>query len=321
MAITWIKLWLNLAYAGTFAPPQGTDIARQVDDLYGFLLVISAFSCAILIGGMVYFAYKYKRKTATDKTAYITHNTFLEFLWSFIPLVIFMVVFAWGWYIYREMRSMPKDAFEVQVQARQWSWEFQYKSGASSDTLYVPVNKDIKLVMTSSDVLHSFYVPSFRIKQDVVPGRYTALWFKAEKLGDFHVFCAEFCGTEHSKMGAIIKVVTQEEFDKWLEEQAGVSSLPLAEYGKKLFGMKCTACHSASEPVAKIGPSLFKKFGTKEILDDGSEVLVDENYVRESILDPQAKIVKGFGKVMTSFQGQLSEKELSAIIEYIKSAK
>ena len=317
-------MWFNLAQAQSFMPTEGTKIATQVDNLYGFLLVASLISCVILIGGMIFFVWKYRRKTDTDKTAYITHNTFLEFLWSFIPLVIFLGVFAWGWYIYHDMRTMPKDALEIHVFGKQWAWEFEYKSGVKTGNLVVvPVNKDVKLIMTSKDVLHSFYVPSFRIKQDLIPGRYTALWFNADKLGEFHVFCAEYCGTQHSGMLATLKVVPQAEYDAWLEEESQVGSLPLAKRGEKLFAVKaCASCHSVSDATTKVGPALWKKFGTAEHFDDGTEVTIDENYIRESILNPNAKITKGFPKgVMPTFQGQLSETELNALIEYVKTLK
>jgi len=319
--------WFNFAHASSFMPTEATNIAQQVDSLYGFLLIASGIACAILIGGMIYFAYKYKRRTSNDKTAYISHNTALEFLWSFIPLVIFLGVFGWGWHIYSQMRAFPPNALEVEVLGMQWNWEFQYKSGFSSDTLMVPVNRDIKLVMTSKDVLHSFYVPSFRIKQDVIPGRYTAIWFKAEKLGEFHVFCTEFCGTSHSGMLSTIKVVPQGEFDRWMEEKAKEhseeGSLPLAQLGEKLFkGKACASCHSTEDATIKVGPSLFQKFGANENIEEIGSVVINEDYLKESILNPNAKVVKGFPKnVMPSFQGQLNDKQISALIEYIKGMK
>lgn len=317
-------MWFNLAQAQSFMPTEGTQIATQVDNLYSFLLITSLIACLILIGGMIYFVMKYKRRTDNDKTAYISHNTFLEFLWSFIPLVIFLGVFAWGWYIYHDMRSMPKDALEIHVFGKQWAWEFEYKSGVKTgNMLTVPVNKDVKLIMTSKDVIHSFYIPSFRIKQDVVPGMYSALWFNANKLGEFHVFCAEFCGNQHSGMLATLKVVPQADYDKWLEEESQSGSLPLPKRGEKLFAVKaCSSCHSNADASIKVGPSLFKKFGTVEHIEGGPDVTVDENYVRESILNPNAKIVNGFPHgVMPTFQGQLSETELNALIEYIKTLK
>lgn len=318
----WI--WMNQAVAGTFMPAQGTEIAKHVDNLYGFLLVVSFISCAILIGGMIYFAIKYKRKTPNDKTPYITHDTRLEVLWSVIPLIIFLFVFAWGWIVYHDMRTMPKNGLEISVTGKQWAWTANYKNGVTSTEVVVPVNKDVKLVLSSEDVIHSFYIPTFRIKQDVVPGRYTALWFRAEKLGEFQVFCAEFCGTSHSSMMTKVRVVSQEDFDKWLIEGSEVGTLPLAEQGAKIFQTRaCASCHNVENHEVKIGPSLLQKWGTEEEFDDGTKGVFDENYFRQSMMEPQAKIVKGFPRPspMPSFQGQLSEKQINALVEYIKGLK
>lgn len=321
----WMMMFLAekaMAEGGSFMPPQGTGIAGQVDNLYSFLLWSSLVSCFILIGGMIYFALKYKRKSDTEKTPYISHNTFLEFLWSFIPLVFFLGFFAWGWWIYHEMRKMPDNALEVHVFGRQWSWEFAYKSGKSAGgEFYVPVNTPVKLIMTSRDVLHSFYIPSMRIKQDVIPGRYTALWFNADKLGDFQIFCAEYCGTTHSGMLAKMHVVPQADYDKWIQETG--EGMTLAQTGQKLFTDKgCVACHSV-DGTTKVGPTWKGLFGVVgHEMDDGAKIAVDENYIRESILNPNAKVVKGFPKgVMPTFQGQLSEDQLNALIEFIKSLK
>lgn len=319
MAI-WTLL-MNKAMADAFMPVEGTHIAKQVDNLYAFLLIVSFISCAILIGGMIYFVTKYKRKSANDKTPYITHDTRLEILWSVIPLVIFLFVFGWGWVVYHEMRTMPKNALEIMITGKQWAWTAEYKNGVKSTEVVVPVNRDVKLILSSEDVIHSFFVPSFRIKQDAVPGRYTALWFKAEKLGEFHVFCAEYCGTSHSGMITRLKVVSQEDFDKWLIQESEVGQLPLAQRGAKYFQTHaCSSCHNVDNPNVKVGPSLYQKWGKEETMDDGTKVVVDENYIRESVMQPQAKIVSGFPKPspMPSFQGQLSESELAAIIEYIK---
>ena len=322
MAI-WTLL-MNKAMANTFMPEQGTEIAKQIDNLYGFLIVVSFISCAILIGGMIYFVMKYKRKTANDKTAYITHDTRLEILWSVVPLIIFLVVFAWGWVLYHDMRSMPKNALEIMVTGKQWAWTAEYKNGVKATEIVVPVGKDVKLILASEDVIHSFYVPSFRIKQDAVPGRYTTLWFNATKLGDFHVFCTEYCGTSHSAMITKLKVVSQEDFDKWLVDESEIGLLPLAERGAKYFQTRaCASCHNVDNPAAKIGPTLYQRWGGESVQADGTKVPFDENHVRESIMLPQAQITAGFPKPspMPSFQGQLSESELSAIIEYIKGLK
>ncbi|MEZ0393102.1 MAG: cytochrome c oxidase subunit II [Pseudobdellovibrionaceae bacterium] len=302
-------------------PPKATNIADQVDNLYSFLLWSSLVSCIILIGGMIYFVMKYKRKTDNDKTPYISHNTFLEFLWSFIPLVFFLGFFAWGWWVYHQMRHMPENALEVHVFGRQWSWEFVYKSGKTAGSEFVvPVNTPVKLIMTSRDVLHSFYIPSMRIKQDVIPGQYTTLSFNSEKIGDFQIFCTEYCGTTHSGMLAKMKVVPQADYEKWIQENE--EGLTLAQKGQKYYTDKgCVACHSL-DGSPKVGPTWKGIFGHEHEMDDGGKVKADENYLRESILNPNAKVVKGFAKgVMPTFQGQLSEDQVNALIEFMKSLK
>jgi len=321
--MNWIKAFLTTAHAegGRFMPPQGTEIAVEYDNLYAAILWISLIACMILIGGMIYFVVKYRRKTETDKTPYISHNTFLEFLWSFIPLVIFLGAFGWGWAVYHHMRAMPEDALEVHVFGQQWSWSFAYKSGKTSDgEFWVPVNTPVKLLMTSKDVIHSFYIPSMRIKQDVVPGRYSALWFNAEKTGDYQIFCAEYCGTSHSGMAAKMHVVSMEDYEKWIQEND--EGLTMAQRGEKLYsGKGCVACHS-TDGSTRVGPSWRGLYGRTEEMDDGQKIVADDNYIRESILNPNAKIVKGFkGGLMPVFQGQLSELQLASLVEYIKSLK
>ncbi len=321
--MTWTMMLSESAMAGgSFMPPVGSEVAGQVDNLYSFLLWTSLIGCAILLGGMIFFVVKYRRKTDTDKTPYISHNTFLEFLWSFIPLVLFLAVFAWGWIIYHEMRTAPDNALEVHVFGRQWSWEFVYKSGKTvGNEFYVPVNTPIKLIMTSRDVIHSFYVPSLRVKQDAVPGRYTMISFNSDTTGDFQVFCAEYCGTGHSAMMAKMHVVPQADYEKWLAEND--EGLSLADKGKKLYSDKgCVACHTI-DGSPKIGPSWKGIWGQKDHeMEGGFKVGVDENYIRESILNPNAKIVKSFPKgVMPTFQGVLNEDQVNALIEFIKSLK
>ena len=317
-------IWFRTAHAESFMPTQATEIAAHVDNLYGFLLVASFIACTLVIGGMIYFVFKYRRRHRDEKTAYISHNALLEFLWSFIPLVIFLGVFAWGWVIYHDMRAMPKDALEIHVFGKQWAWEVEYKSGVkTSNLVVVPVNTDVKLILTATDVIHSFFIPSFRIKQDAVPGKYSALWFNANKLGEFHIFCTEYCGTQHSGMIGTLRVVTQEDYEKWLESESQVGNLPLAERGQKVFQIKaCASCHAVDSDRRLVGPSLYQIVGKEREFEDGSKTVADENYLRESILNPNAKTVKTYGKnVMPAFQGQLSEVELNALIEYIKTLK
>lgn len=310
-----------MSMASTFMPIQATEIAQKVDALYGFLLAVSFISCVLVIGGFIYFAYKYRRKSDNDKTAYITHNNVLEFTWSFVPFLIFMAVFAWGWAIYHDMRKMPTTGLEIAVEAQKWDWSFIYKSGRRvAGEFTVPVNTPVKLIMTSKDVLHSFYVPAFRNKQDVVPGRYTSLWFQATKEGSFQVFCAEYCGDKHSGMLARVNVVSREKYDEWLANDP-YKGLSLAQVGEKVFSSRCVACHTLTETKG-IGPGFKGVWGKQEKMADGQTVAVDENYVRESVLNPQAKVVEGFpAGVMPSFAGQLSEQELMGVIEFLKSLK
>lgn len=312
-------LWLSQAHAGTFMPVEGSTFAGQVDSLYKFLLISSLIACVLVIGGLILFAIRYRRRSDDDKTAYISHNGALEFAWSFIPFVIFIVTFGWGWYVYHHMRSMPKEALEVHVVGQKWSWDFLYKSGRRvSKEFYVPVNKPVKLIMSSKDVIHSFYIPGFRIKQDVVPGRYSSLWFEATKEGTFNVFCTEYCGTGHSAMLAKLHVLPLEEFENWLKNDP-YKGLSLVEVGEKVFAGKCVACHNNTTE-KKVGPGFAKLFGKSQTFEKASSLTVDENYIRESVLNPNAKVVKGFPKgVMPSFQGQLAEQEILGLIEYIKS--
>lgn len=332
-------------WADVFMPPDATKVASQVDGIYAFLLAASFISFLLVIGGMTYFVVRYKRTKDHQKSAYITHDHTLEFLWSFIPFLIFMFVFFWGWHVYNQMRSFPNDSLEVHVFAKKWDWKFVYKNGKESVSsidaqnkavpaqLVVPLGKPVKLVMSSTAVnpdakdpndkavIHSFFVPAFRVKQDVVPGRYTALGFTADKLGEFNVFCAEFCGGGHSMMRATVKVVTPEEFEKWLtEESTGQTSL--SDKGRALYaGKACIGCHSL-DGSRVVGPSFKALWGKSEELQDGSKVAVDENYLRESILEPNAKIVKGFpAGVMPAFKGQLTDEDVSALIEFIKTLK
>jgi cytochrome c oxidase subunit 2 len=340
----WL-LPLAHAHVSNFMPVEGTKIAGDVDAIYTFLMVTSLISFIMLIGGMIYFVMKYKRRSGTDSVPYISHNHTLEFLWSFIPFLIFMFVFAWGWLVYHDMRKMPENGLEVQVYAKKWDWRFVYKSGKevtsgvgannsrTPSTLVVPLGQPVKLIMASEQmspgnkdrtdrpVLHSFYIPAFRIKQDVVPGRYTALWFEPDKVGEFNVFCAEYCGAGHSAMHAMIKVVPKEEFQEWLAANESEAGTPAAQ-GAKLFNAKaCAGCHSL-DGSRIVGPTFKGLFGRVEKLEGGGTVTVDENYIRESILTPAAKVVATYpAGTMPTFAGQLSEQEINALIEFIETVK
>ena len=311
--------FINTAFA-KWLPVPATKWAEELDRLTAFLVQISTLASLLVIAGFIYFAVRYRRRSEEDQTPAITHHHLLEFLWSFIPFVIFMFVFAWGWILYDKLREHPKGALEIHVYGQMWNWDFVYKNGkTSAGLLKVPVNRPVKLIMSSRDVLHSFFVPSFRIKQDVLPGAYTALSFTANKKGKFPVFCTEFCGTGHSAMLAKVEVVDLKEWEKWLSDNP-YKGMSMAKIGQKVFQQRCLACHTASTE-KRIGPGFQGLFGAKREFEKGDSLTVDENYIRESILNPSARLVKGFGNLMTPFAGLLTEEEMTGLIEYIKTLK
>lgn len=338
--------WIPTAEAQSFMPPAATEIAESVDSLYGFLLISSLISFVILMGGLVYFVNKYRRRGPDDKTAYISHDYRLEFLWSFIPFVIFMVCFGWGAKVYLDMRAQPKDAMEIHVVAKKWDWEFIYKNGRkiTSDvddngdkipsTMVVPLNKPIRLIMTSTKVnpndkrdravLHSFFVPAFRVKQDIVPGRYTQLSFTPNKVGTFWVFCTEYCGDAHSSMIGRVQVVEEQAFNDWVigEAGAGPKEMSLADKGKEIYKTRaCIGCHTLNGKKGT-GPTWKGLYGSTRKFADGSSATADDNYLRESILNSNAKIVENYApNQMPAYQGQLTDDDVTAVIEFIKSVK
>lgn len=306
-------------------PEQASNHAPAVDSLYTFIMWVSVIGFIGLMGAMLYFMVKYKRRSEHDQVAYITHNHQLEFLWSFIPMIIFVGIAIWGWRVYSVMERAPEDSKTIYVTGRQWQWSYKYDTGVEiTDDLIVPVGTNVKLDMTSTDVLHSFYVPSFRVKKDVVPGMRTKLWFNATKVGEFRIFCAEYCGTAHSKMFGYVKVISKADYKKWMDakvyERAN-RKLTLAELGQELYNKKgCTTCHSV-DGSNKIGPSLKGLWQKNRKLEEGDDVTADANYIRESLMDPRAKVVKGFAPRMPPYQGQLSEDEITQLVEFIKSIK
>jgi len=310
-------LFTNWAWSEDSIPV--TDYVGRLQKLEEFLIGISFVVCVLIVVAFVYFAFRYRRKTDDEQGEKgSSHNNLLEFTWSFIPFLIFMGSFVWGWILYDDLRKAPANSLEIHVYGQKWNWDFVYKNGKkTTNEIVVPIDQPVKLVMTSRDVIHSFYIPSFKIKQDTVPGIYSFLWFKANKTGNFEVFCTEFCGTGHSSMGAKLKVVSREEWETWLKNDP-YRGLSMTEVGKKVFQGRCTACHKVTQEKL-IGPGLAGIYNTKRELETGLTVLADENYLRESILNPSAKISKGYPNQMTPFAGLLSEEELSGLIEYIKS--
>ena len=296
-------------------PDSASTLSGQVDALYIYLLLVAGVMTTLIFLAVTVFAIVYRRKPGTEAHQ-IEGSTVLEISWSIIPFGVMLTFFIWGAVIYFQERTPPADATEVYVVAKQWMWKIEHMEGQREiNELHVPTGQNIKLIMTSQDVIHSFYVPAFRLKQDVLPGRYTTLWFKATKPGRYHLFCAEYCGTMHSGMGGDIVVMEPQEYAKWLATGSGA---PLQETGKELFSsLGCSTCHRSDTQGR--GPNLAGIYNKPVLLEDGRTVTADENYVRESILNPTAKIVSGFKPIMPTFQGIVTDEQLNALVAYVKS--
>ena len=301
-------------------PPQVSTVARSVDWLFNFILAISVFFFILIVVVMVVFVVKYRRREGQQAESSPSHNTALEITWTVIPVIIVIVIFFFGFKGYLDMATPPANAYEVLVEGQKWKWSFTYPNGYVDENLHVPVDRPVRLVMSSSDVIHSLYVPAFRIKMDVVPGRYSKAWFEATEPGEYDLFCAEYCGTSHSDMLAHVIVHPPGEFETWLEKASNfLETMTPVDAGRKLFQVRgCQQCHSM-DGSAKTGPTLLGVFGRTENLVDGGTVTVDENYIRESILEPNARVVAGFEPVMPTYQGRLKDAEIMAIIEYLKA--
>ena len=296
-------------------PDQASTSAGQVDALYIYLLLVAGVMTALIFFAVTVLAIKYRRVPGREAQQ-IEGSTILEIGWSIIPFFVMLTFFIWGAVIYFKERTPPADSTEIYVVAKQWMWKFEHMEGQREiNELHGRTGQNIKLIMTSQDVIHSFFVPAFRLKQDVLPGRYTTLWFKATVPGHYHLFCAQYCGTMHSGMGGDIVVMTPQDYAQWI---AGGTSPPLQETGKQLFStLGCATCHRFD--VQGRGPDLTGVYNKPVLLEDGRTVIADENYVRESILNPTAKIVNGFKPVMPTFQGLVSEEQLNALVAYVKS--
>jgi cytochrome c oxidase subunit II len=306
-----------------WVPEAASEFAGKVDTIIWFVTVISLIFFILITFFLVYFAIKYRRRKENEETPYITGSLFLETVWTIIPSILLIFIFAYGFIVFREMRTPPKDALEINVIGRQWLWQFKYNNGKTEvNELHVPEGRPVKLVMKSEDVLHGFFVPAFRVKQDLMASMYTYLWFKATKIGTYDLFCTQYCGTGHSAMLGKVVVMSPEEYEKWEKsEEKQVAGVSGAERGKQLYTQRgCNACHSL-DGSRVVGPTWKGLWGKEEVMQDGQKITVDENYVRESILEPQAKIVNGFPPVMPSFKGVVSDEDISAIIAYMKSLK
>ena len=311
-------------------PSQASTGAARVDDLFYFIFYVSLFAFIAIVLATIIFSLKYSRsRVGMEPEDSPHHSTKIEIVWSVVPALFMVAMFWYGFKDFVDRRNPPANSYQIDAVGQMWSWTFKYPNGATSmggntdidkgEGLVVPLGQPVVMRLESKDVLHSFFVPAFRVKQDAVPGRYSYVWFEATEIGEFPLYCAEYCGSKHSRMLATVKVVSQADFDIWLASAADISDLPPVERGEKLFSINgCIACHDVSG-VNGLGPALNGKYGTQESLMDGTSVTVDDNYIRESLLDPQAKIVTGYTTPMTSFAGQLSDDDISAIIAYIKS--
>jgi cytochrome c oxidase subunit II len=299
-------------------PDQASTTAAQVDALFLFLLTVTG-GVAVLIAAIVLlfaFRYRHRRQNAVQTTPRIRGSAILEVLWTGLTLSIFVVMFLWGAAVYVFIVRPPSDSLEIYVVGKQWMWKIQHRTGQREiNELHVPLGRPIKLILTSQDVIHSFFIPDFRIKVDVLPNRYVQSWFEPTKSGVYRLYCSEYCGTGHANMNGVVVVQTPTEYARWLRTGAEGS---LALEGRKLFHKyQCIGCHSA-DAVAR-GPVLEGLFGRRVPMDDGSDVIADETYLRESILNPDAKVVAGFRSIMPAFEEQLDEEQLIALVEFIKS--
>jgi cytochrome c oxidase subunit 2 len=300
-------------------PDSASTMSGRVDALYFFLLAIAAFFSLLIAGLIVVYAVRYRRRAPQSIGAVVQGGTPLEIAWIVIPALITVVIFVWGASVFFAMSRPPDDTLNIYVVGKQWMWKFQHLDGQREiDEVHVPVGRAVKFIMTSEDVVHDVFVPAFRVKADVLPGRYTTLWFQATRPGRYRLFCSQYCGTRHSAMTGEVVVMEPAEFETWLS--GGAADGSLASGGQRLFSdLACNTCH---RPDAQgRGPVLVGLFGKTVTTESGERVTVDEAYVRESILHPSARIAAGYQPIMPTFQGLVSEEQLLQLVEYVKSLK
>lgn len=304
-------------------PKQSSTLAPNIDNLFWFITWINIVFFVLIAGLVFWFVYRYRRRSKDEITPHITHNQKLEITWSVVPLIIVIIVFFWGVNGYITAQVAPANAIEIQVTGKKWVWQFEYPDGLRTlNEFHVPLNRPVRLIMSSEDVIHSFFVPTFRIKKDVVPGRYTEEWFQATTAGVHQVFCTEYCGKGHSDMNAKIFVDDDKTYQKWLVEgDESLKTMPLPELGKLVYENRgCATCHSIDGSSGQ-GPTWKGIWSAAHQMQDGSQIKVDENYIRESILEPQAHIVQGYEGVMPTYKGLLRDREVLGAIEFIKGLK
>jgi cytochrome c oxidase subunit II len=298
-------------------PEQASTMAARVDTLLYFLFGVAGFFASLICVLIVVFVIKYRRRSEDERPPLILGDLRLEIFWTVIPLGLTMIMFVWGAKLFFITYHPPRNSLEINVVAKQWMWKVQHPEGRSEiDELHIPMGRPIKLILTSQDVIHDFFVPAFRVKTDVLPGRYTTLWFEATKPGEYHLFCAQYCGTQHSGMIGRIVVMEPTRYQTWLGGET--TAISMASAGEKIFQrLACNTCHLESG--AGRGPSLVGLFGNKVQLQGGQTLTADENYIRESILEPRAKVTAGYPPIMPTFKGLISEDGILQIVAYIKS--
>lgn len=305
--------WLH---ASALFPAEASGIAPYVDALYFFLVLMTIVGVALVATLLVVFSVRYRREKNPVATQ-IEGSTLLEATWTIIPLAIFLVAFVWGALLYFRIYDPPTNAMNIYIVGKQWMWKAEHPGGQHEiDALHVPVGQPVQLTMISQDVFHSFSVPDFRIKREVIPGRYSTVWFEATQVGTYHLFCTQYCGTQHAGMVGEVTVMTPADYKKWLEQSNSGQSL--AQNGERLFAsMGCNSCHNGT--AAARGPSLAGVYGSKLTLTDGRQILVDDAYLRDAILNPSEHVTAGFAPIMPTYQGQISEDGLIDLVEFIKN--
>lgn len=299
-------------------PEQASNFAPAVDSLMLYITAICLFFAVGITVAIIFFFLKYRRRHSTEIGVSIHGDARLESLWLIVPTLLALTMFAGGAFVYVDFRRPPTDTLDIYVIGKQWMWKIQQPNGLREiNELHIPVGRDVKLVMASEDVIHDFSIPAFRTKMDVVPGHYNIMWFRATRPGRYHFFCSQYCGTNHALMGGWVTVMDASEYASWLSGSTGMDANPVVA-GEKLFAEKaCSTCHLLNG--GGRAPSLNGVYGSKVQLADGSSVIADDAYIRESILSPSAKIVAGYQPLMPAFQGQLTEEQIAALTAYIKS--
>lgn len=304
----------------TLFPEQASTFAADVDALFTFTVAVSVLVSVLIAGLIVRYAIRYRRRPDAPPPPRIIGSTPLEITWTLATLAVFLMIFAWGAIVYFRMIQPPENALPIYVVGKQWMWKIQHPGGQREiNELHVPVGQPVKLLLTSEDVIHSFSVPAFRMKRDVLPGRYVVAWFEANRPGTFRLYCNQFCGTDHSRMVGQVVAMEPTDYQSWLESRAEGS---LALEGRKHFlKLQCVSCHGVAPDERPRAPILENLFGRTVALRDGRSIVADEMYIRESILDPRAKIAAGWEPIMPTFRGQITEEDLIPLVVYVKSLR